>query len=272
MPVLDLNKVRSEVPRLAKTVEQVGITLQKKGLDPTTNKAAVIMTLDHSGSTEMGGNRLYSDGTMRDVADIAFSAGLHFDDDGEIPVSFFDQGIKDLGNMNLGNAEDFISSRWNYDFGGTSYLAALKWIVRTAGFDGVDLSSVTTVTTEKHGHFGRSHQQQVRGPLSVKATAEYPTFALVATDGEPQDSHADIIEYMTLMSQLPIFVQFVGVGHHDFEFLRQLDEMDGRFVDNANFFDAKDANHDPEQMLGLMFEEFPDYYIKARNLGLVTSK
>ena len=72
------------------------------------------------------------------------------------------------------------------------------------------------------------------------------------------------------MSQLPIFVQFVGVGTHNFQFLRELDDLDGRLVDNADFFDAKDANYDQSRMLELMLGEFPEYYANAKRAGLVT--
>jgi len=72
------------------------------------------------------------------------------------------------------------------------------------------------------------------------------------------------------MSQLPIFVQFVGVGPHRFEYLRNLDDLGGRLIDNAGFFDSKDAR-DTKGMLEGLLNEFPTYLKAARASGLVTS-
>lgn len=261
MPV-DLGKVGREAPHMVDLTKAVGVILDKKGLDPARYQAAVLGVFDHSGSTEMGTNRLYSDGTMQRTADICFAAGLQFDDDGEVPVALFDNGVTPLGDMNLGNCRGFMDQERNYRKGGTSYVAALQWIVQEAGFGGINLGRPSS---GRRGRFSKSSGD----PLSVKATASYPTYALFVTDGEPQDDHDAIIAYLTAMSQLPIFVQFVGVGENRFQFLRELDDLDGRLVDNADFFDAKDANHDQARMLELMFTEFPDYYAVARKAGLI---
>ena len=210
----------------------------------------------------MGSNRLYTDGTMQSVADIAFAAGLTFDDDGSVPVSLFDGSVNPLGELDLSNCKGFLDQHSRYRFGGTSYEAALRWIVDEAGFSNVNLDGGAS----GGGLFSRNKSSG--GGLSVKASAAYPTYAIFVTDGEPQDPR-QAEQYLRLMSQLPIFVQFVGVGTHNFEFLKGLDDMDGRFIDNANFFDAKDAGNDQGRMLELMLSEFPDYYVEARSKGLI---
>ncbi|WP_338044733.1 VWA domain-containing protein [Paenibacillus periandrae] len=47
---------------------------------------------------------------------------------------------------------------------------------------------------------------------------------------------------MVESSTLPIFWQFVGIANLDFVLLRKLEEMEGRFVDNANFFHLDDIS------------------------------
>lgn len=41
-------------------------------------------------------------------------------------------------------------------------------------------------------------------------------------------------------SLYPIFWQFMGVGGSNYSILEKLDNMDGRVVDNANFFAIDD--------------------------------
>lgn len=56
----------------------------------------------------------------------------------------------------------------------------------------------------------------------------------------------------------PIFWQFVGIGDSDFDVLKQLDTMEGRIVDNANFIHIEDiASISDETLYNLLLNEFP---------------
>lgn len=246
---VSLSKVEQQAPHLVSLVKATTVNLRKSGIDPEANKAAVVATIDSSGSAR----ELYASGEIQRVTDMLFAAGLVFDDDGEVPVSLFDSTVHDLGSINLGNCKDFIS-RQNPNWGSTNYVRALQWIIEQAGFSSVDLST--------GGLFGRGKQ-------SVKATAAYPTFAAFVTDGEPNPgTENEIVKLLTAMSQLPIFVQFVGVGPWNFSFLHSLDELKDRFIDNAGFFDAKQASNQAEMLAGLL-NEFPQYYQESRSKGLL---
>ena len=266
MPV-SLEKVEAQAPHLVSLYKGVGVSLDKLGIDPSRYRAAVIGTFDHSFSTEDGHNKLYSDGTMQRVADISFAAGLQFDDDGSVPVSLFDNRVTPLGEITLANCRGFLDQHSKHRFGGTSYVSALRWIIEEAGFGRVDLGSLGASSGGGGGFLKRKHAP-AHSELAVKATAPYPTYAIFVTDGEPQDRHEDIIQLLTLMSQLPIFVQFIGVGHHKFQFLKVLDNLGSRLIDNANFFDAKSAP-DQDTMITMMLKEFPEFYVNARKLGLL---
>lgn len=254
---VDLSKVQEQAPHLVDLVKATKVNLEKSGINPDIDMAAVLAIFDDSGSAQ----GLYQSGEIQKVADLAFAAGLVFDDDGEVPTAFFSNTVKDLGSVNLGNCRGFIakqSPRWN----GTEYAKALRWIIEQAGFGNVDLS-----TASRPGGFFRKGSG---GGLSVKGTAEYPTFAIFVTDGQPQDPQ-ETIALLTAMSQLPIFVQFVGVGPSSFPFLESLDDLSGRYIDNAGFFDAKNAK-DQQGMLAGLLNEFPQYYPKARAKGLIGTK
>jgi hypothetical protein len=257
MTGVSLQKVQAEAPHLVSLVKETQTIVQNHGLDLSQVKAAVVGSFDDSGSAE----GLYRDGTMQTTADMVFAAGLVFDDDGEVPVSFFSSTSKDLGDITLGNSKGFIQKlvkkrvpRWE----GTSYVAALQWVINEAGYGRVNLGSLGG----RGGLFGRRGSS-----LEVKAQAEYPTFAFIVTDGDPQDGD-QAAELLTLMSQLPIFIQWVGVGPHNFRYLKKLDDLDGRLIDNAGFVDAKDARNERQMLEGLL-NEFPQYLIEARKVGLL---
>jgi hypothetical protein len=272
---VSLEKLQQDAPQLVSTVSMVKQISTENGLDPNHNTAAVVATFDLSGSNEMGSNRNYSGGLMQRVGDLALSAGFAFDDDGEVPFSYFHDRAIDLGNITPATSHGFVERTWrNHSMGGTRYMAALDWIIDSVGLSGVDL--------------GRTSD-----PLEVRASAPHPAFAIFATDGEPTDSHGDIYEKLRRMSQLPIFVQFIGVGNHDFQFLKTLDTLEGRLIDNAGFFDSKDVisgapapqkklfgrRHNSaetpvnasveEKILRSMLSEFTQYYPQARSRGLI---
>lgn len=272
---VSLDKVEREAPHLVSLVKATGVRLEKNNFDPEKSKAAVVATIDKSGSTEplFAPTQKYPDGEIQHVADLAFAAGLVFDDDGDVPVSFFDNAVRNKGNIDLSNCLKYVAKSGVRPGGGTSYISALNWIIDEAGFSGVDLSSTREhVEQHKSGMFGKKTTSTTleRLPQRVRATAAYPVFAIFITDGEPTDDQQQIVNLVHDMSQLPIFVQFIGVGQHNFKFLSYLDEMEGRFVDNVNFFDAKKASNQDQMLAGLLDEFSTSYYPEAKSKGLIT--
>jgi len=158
----------------------------------------------------------------------------------------------DVGNITPATSKGFIDRTWrNYPMGGTNYVSALQWMIKAVELGHVDL--------------GRRGDR-----LVVRQSAPIAVYGLFLTDGEPNPgTERDIEEQLVRMSQLPIFVQFVGIGEHSFKFLRKLDGLRGRLIDNAGFFDAKDVGNDPSKMMSAMLSEFPSYYREARKVGLV---
>ena len=52
--------------------------------------------------------------------------------------------------------------------------------------------------------------------------------------------------------------------HDTFEFLRKLDDLPGRTVDNAGFFAAGSGNLDADTLYDEMLEEFPIWLPRSR--------
>ncbi|HAV34930.1 MAG TPA: hypothetical protein DCX52_01000, partial [Massilia sp.] len=85
-------------------------------------------------------------------------------------------------------------------------------------------------------------------------------------------------------SREPIFWQFMGIGKgkkskskrllnfadSDFPFLEKLDELDGRLIDNADFFAvASPDEHSDAQLYDLLMTEYPDWLKQAKREKLL---
>ena len=59
-------------------------------------------------------------------------------------------------------------------------------------------------------------------------------------------------------------------GGGEFRFLEELDDMGGRYLDNADFFAVADpANLGDEQLYDLLTTEYPQWVAQARGKGLL---
>jgi hypothetical protein len=73
----------------------------------------------------------------------------------------------------------------------------------------------------------------------------------------------------------PIFWQFMGIGR-SFPFLEKLDDLKGRFIDNADFFSVAESellgrNPIPDDKLfERLMQEYPGWLAKARAQGLLS--
>jgi len=59
-------------------------------------------------------------------------------------------------------------------------------------------------------------------------------------------------------------------GGGEFRFLEELDDMGGRYLDNADFFAVQDpANLSDDQLYDLLTTEYPQWVAQARAKGLL---
>lgn len=240
--MIDLNKVEQQAPQLVNLAKSAGVSLQKAGLQG--HVANVVMVLDVSGSTQ----GLYRNGEIQAVADKAFVMALHFDDDGEVPLCYFNNAANDAGVLSLNNYVGYID-RTARAGGGTNYSSAIAWARAAAGFGG-----------KKR----RLFKKGVEGPVNV------PTYVLFVTDGEPTDSRSSIQRELIEASREPIFWQFIGVGGTSFPFLETLDTMGGRAIDNAGFFAVPQPSiWTDDMMYSALLSEYPQWIQSARANGIL---
>jgi len=62
----------------------------------------------------------------------------------------------------------------------------------------------------------------------------------------------------------------VGMGSTHFSFLQELDDMDGRYIDNANFFKINDLDKiSDEELYERILAEFPSWLKEAKSKGII---
>ncbi|MEV7561425.1 VWA domain-containing protein [Streptomyces sp. NPDC089795] len=229
---MSLEKVRRAAPGLVNLYKAAQVSLAKSGV--MGQRAAVYLVLDHSGSM----SRFYRDGTMQQLAEQVLGLSVNLDDDGTVPLLFFSNGVDLVADLNLENYRGRIERlHAPLDWGGTCYTPAMLAVIE---------------------HY------QATGSRD-------PAFVVFQTDGEPFDRKATR-ELLRRASALPIFWQFVGFGpSRDLRFLRSLDTLDRRTVDNAGFFAAgrQPAARSDADLYDHLMNEFPDWLEAARAAGVL---
>ena len=248
-------RVEREAPQLVSLVKQAGVSLQKVGL--LDHRAKVCLCLDISGS--MG--RLYKEGLVQRFAERILALGCKFDDDGEIDVFLFGKNVHHPAPMALSNCNTYVGqaiTRHPLE-GDTRYGAAMQ-AIRAFYFP-----------------------DAAGGERTRPVTAELPVYVMFVTDGGTSDQ-ATTEKQLRWASNEPIFWQFMGIGKgrkskskflaafadSDFPFLEKLDELQGRLVDNANYFSISSPDeHSDAELYDLLMTEYPGWLKLARGQGLL---
>ena len=136
------------------------------------------------------------------------------------------------------------------------------------------------------------------GPRSAPHPDKLPVYVMFVTDGQTMDPD-EARNQVAWSSYEPMFWQFMAIGQSsrnvevagaapprkkqrgmggflsrliqtDFGFLEELDDMGGRFIDNADFFSVADPMVLPDdQLYDLLMNEYPAWVQGARQLGLL---
>jgi vWA found in TerF C terminus len=213
--------------------KSAGIVLEKKNLTNVT--ARVGLVLDISGSMR----KLYKNGTVQRVVERILAVASQFDDDGALDVWVYDNEFSRLKPVT------------EHDFEGY-----------------VDQYILNNDLIHK---FGRNDEPPVMEDVIQKYTSEDPSkdpaFIVFINDGGCKRT---IKKPVVSSSDKPLFWQFVGIGDSNFEVLEKLDEMDGRYIDNANFFHIKDVEAiSDNELYDLLLNEFPDWLKEAREKNVI---
>ena len=248
-------RIEQAAPQLVNLVKSAGVSLAKVGLDK--HRAKVCLVLDISGS--MG--TLYRKGLVQRFAERILALGCRFDDDGEIDVFLFGREVHRGAPMGLSNWRDYVHrtiARHPLE-GDTRYGAAMEAVRRH--------------------YFPDAGGGERKAPLR----ADMPVYVMFVTDGTTSDKPLTERQ-LRWASREPIFWQFMGIGKgrkskakalasfadSDFPFLEKLDELDGRLIDNADFFSvASPDEHSDGALYDLLMNEYPQWVKEARQRGMI---
>ncbi|WP_202512470.1 VWA domain-containing protein [Streptomyces sp. SID3343] len=232
---VSLDKVQRSAPGLVSLYKAAGVSLEKNRLAGV--RAAVYLVLDRSGSMRP----FYKNGSVQALAERVLAAAAHFDDDGTVPVIFFDTKAYEPAEISLDNYKGRVAElhKQHGHMGTTDYVSAMDAVI---------------------AHY-----------RSCGATD--PAFVIFQTDGAPNNAKA-AEKAVCKAAGLPIFWQFIGFGRDEFRFLHRLDDLPApkfRVVDNAGFFEA---GADPRRMADdVLFDnlmnEFPEWLQTARAAGVL---
>ena len=203
--------------------KQSVVSLAKKSPVLNGAKVRVALVLDFSGSM----SNLFSNGTVQSVIERIIPLALCFDDNGELDFWIFENGFKRLEGITLDTFYGLAQRVYDkYNMGGTNYAPVMKDVLKK---------------------------------YIAEEPAALPNYVLFMTDGDNSDHNATE-EVLVEASNYPVFWQYVGVGNSRFSFLQSLDDMSGRYIDNADFFSVSDINKmSDDELYAKLLNEFPEW-------------
>lgn len=216
--------------------KSVRIVLEKKNI--TTVRARVGLVLDITGSMRT----LYKSGTVQKVVERILAVASQFDDDGLLDVWVYDNEFSRLKPVSEGDFEGYVNRQ--------------------------------ILDNDLIHKFGRNEELPVMKDVLNKYTQEdvsdEPVFVVFINDGGCKKNIKSLIESS---ASKPLFWQFVGIGNGNFEFLKKLDTLEGRVVDNANFIHIEDVDAiSDEELYDSLLNEFPGWLKEAKEKGIIREK
>lgn len=196
-------------------------------------RAQVVLVLDISKSM----HALYHSGMVQRVIERMLGLAVAFDDDGQIDLLLFGTNAYSLPPVTLDEIEGYVER--------------------------VILSQYKIREATNYAPPLRLLSSKYRAPQPA------PAFVIFLTDGGNADRR-ESAEVIRELAAQPVFVQFVGIGPEDFPFLRKLDELPGRAIDNAGFMPVNDLDAIEDlELYDRLLNEFPRWLVAAWEQGIL---
>ncbi|MGE7092194.1 vWA domain-containing protein [Lysinibacillus sp. NPDC048646] len=209
------------------------LVLEKKNLKGVVARVGIVLDISDSM------RKLYRQGVVQEAVERVLAVASQFDDDGALDVWVYDNEFSRLPAV---TEKDFV------------------------GY--VEREILNNVGVHK---FGRNDEPLVMEDVIKKYVNEEPSqdpaFIVFINDGGCKNG---IKRFIVESSTKPLFWQFVGIGDSNFDVLRKLDSMEGRFIDNANFFhlDSMETITD-ERLYEQLLDEFPMWLKGAKEKRII---
>ncbi len=227
---VSLEKKLEKAPQLVSLAKPLTVELKKRNLLDVVARVALVM--DISGSM----SERYRNGTVQEIVNKILPLAVQFDDDGELDFWYYGSKPKRMDSVNLSNYTSAVPGDWKN----------LMW---NLGYGNNEVAVMGEVCDEYYN-------------------TTIPAYVIFVTDGGVGNAFK-IKKTLQESSKKPIFWQFVGVGGDDYGVLEKFDTMEGRYVDNANFFALDDFRTVPNsELYSRLLNEFPQWLkeIKQKNM------
>lgn len=231
-PKVSLEKrLQKEAPQLVSLAKPLQLELEKRNLQNCVARVALV--LDISGS--MTGR--YRDGTVQEIVNKTLPLAVQFDDDGELDLWYYGSRPKRMPSVNMKNYTSAVPRNW-------------ERLMSSLGY-------------------GNTEPLVMKEVLAEYKQSKLPAYVLFITDGGVGSENA-IKQVLIQASHEPIFWQFIGVGGSGYGVLERLDNMKGRYVDNANFFALDDFKRVSDaELYSRLLNEFPQWLKEIRQKRMI---
>jgi hypothetical protein len=243
--LVPLEKKLTGAPELLAHAQSLSVVVKNKKLGDVVAKIGLCM--DISGSM----SRSYSDGTVQMIVNKLFPVAVQFDDNGAMDFWYYGSTCKRMPAVTLSNYQNAVPATWNSLMtqlgGGTDACKAMDAITALYASNSL-LGAVTAL---------------------FKPKLPLPAYVLFITDGEVFDRNG-IKERLIKASRYPIFWQFIGAGGRNYGILQELGAIQGRYVDNANFFALDDFRSVSDaELYERLLEKFPRWLTEMQQKGML---
>lgn len=242
---IDLNKKIS----LVKTV------LEKNKIADIKGHVSIVVDI----SISMTG--FFRSGIVQELVERVLAVGVNMDVDKQIDVYLFGAGAHRAKPARLGNIEDYVNREIRQKFNlenSTSYAPPIRLIAEDLGYSQSTQAGALGMVKKLFGSKSKP-----------KHDDDAPSIVFFITDGDNFDK-PETTQLITQLARKPIFWQFIGIGRNNFPYLEALDNMSGRYIDNANFFAANDIGSiTDDELYDRILGELPDWIKEARQKGLI---
>lgn len=224
----DVNQENTTLEKSKICLDKTIINLKKEiNFDFENLKSEVCFVIDFSGSMDYD----YAEGRVDKLIQKIFPIALKFDNDKKMESYIFSDNCKKLEDITEKNYKDYgikIYNKFNHFYMcGTCYSKPLEKLHKTG-------------------------------------TKHLPKFVIFITDGDNADEY-ETNEIIKTMSNDNIFIMFIGIGDSNFEYLKKLDTLKDRPIDNTGFCKAVDIyNGDTEQLYKIILTEYSKW-LKLKN-------
>jgi len=230
--------LKKKIINLSKTAK---IEIDKLGLDGVNSR--VVLVLDISRSM----NKMYKDGTVQEIVERSLALTLNFTD--KIDVILFGTKSYQLPSVGLKDLDGYIErevlSKYSVNEA-TMYSKAIELIEKV-----YRLSLLKRILNY------------------FKKIKPEPVFVIFITDGNNMDKKSTT-SIIKKISKRAIFFQFIGIGKETFSYLKKLDTLTGRFIDNAGFAPIEDIKRiSDSDLYSLLLKEYPEWIKEAKNKELI---